>query len=351
MTEDLRALLRADLGSERPPPLGDIVDAAIREGRRIRRTRRIRTFAASLFAVAAAVSAFVLVGDGGIAGRRSQPVEAAGPASPQSVPPVPPAPTPTAEARTLTIRSGTDGAGGSREKATPAAMLQLLTQVLPPGRTGDFAVAPEDDLQVQLTLDDGDGPSLVRVEVDKRPAADPPSEAADPRAEAIERQAATEPAAVEQAGEPAAGQQAAGNQAAGNQAAGNQAAGEQAAGNQAAGEQATAAQAIGDEAPKAEKMAPNATEPPRGRTVSVTITHMPDDCLRSMVVDAAWPDGTLVQVEVPTCLDGPQRPHTTPALTVDEAVRVAADPRWGVTMDAALVSVGAREFPDPPVSG
>ena len=34
MTEDLRALLRADLSGERPPPLGDLVGTAIREGRR-----------------------------------------------------------------------------------------------------------------------------------------------------------------------------------------------------------------------------------------------------------------------------------------------------------------------------
>ncbi|WP_433384732.1 hypothetical protein ACQPZX_24330 [Actinoplanes sp. CA-142083] len=92
-------------------------------------------------------------------------------------------------------------------------------------------------------------------------------------------------------------------------------------------------------------------EPPRGVTASVTIRHMPDNCLESMVVDAAWPDGTVVQVEVPTCLDDPRMPPAPPALTADEAVRVAADPRWGVTMDPRLVTVGASEFPDPAVFG
>jgi hypothetical protein len=265
VTEDLRALLRADLSAERPPPLGDIVDAAIRDGRRIRRTRKIRTISAGLLAVIVALAAFVLVGDGGVAGRRDAALEAAGGSSPQTVPPVPPAPMAPVEARTLTIRSGTDRAGQMREKATSAAMLHLLTQLLPPGRTSHFAVAPEDDLQVQLYLDGGDGPGLVRVEVDKNE--------------------------------------------------------------------------------------PKGAEPPRGATTSVTITHMPDNCLESMVVDAAWPDGTVVQVEVPTCLDGPQLPPAPPALTVEEAVRVAADPRWGVTMDRGLVAVGAQEFPSPPVFG
>jgi len=274
VTEDLRALLRADLSEERPPPLGDLVDAAIRDGRRIRRRRRISTITASLLALAAAVTAFVLVGDGGVAGGRQDLLGAAGDGSPQTVPPVPPVPKITGEARTLTIRSGMADAGGSQRKATSAAMLHLLTELLPPGRTSHFGVAPGDDLQVRLYLDEGAGPGLVKVAVGKE--------------------------------------------------------------------------------------APNGAEPPRGATASVTIRHMPDNCLQSLAVDAAWPDGTLVQVDVATCLDragdsptrSDDRAETTPlVLTVDEAVRVAADPRWGVTMDAALVSQGAREFPAPPVFG
>lgn len=262
MTEDLRALLRAELGAERPPPLGDMVGAAIRDGRRIRRMRRIRTIGAGLLAVAAAVAAFVLVGDGGVANRRQEPIEAVAALTPQTVPPVVAAPIAPAEARTLTIRSGTASAGGTRKKATAAAMLHLLLQLLPPGRTSHFAVAADDDLQVQVDLDAGGGPGVVRVEVDRSP--------------------------------------------------------------------------FGDE--------------PRGGTASVTITHMPDNCLRSTSVGASWPDGTLVRVDVANCVaDRSGTRVTRPALTVDQAVRVAADPRWGVTMDERLVTVGAREFPKLPV--
>jgi hypothetical protein len=264
VTEDLRALLRADLSGERPPPLGDLVGAAIRDGRRIRRKQRIGRIGAGLLAIAAAVTAFVLLGDGGVAGRRYPPTEAAGVLSPPSVPPAVPGPPNTAEARTLTIRGGTTRAGGSREKATSAAMLHLLTQLLPPGRTTHLGVAAGDDLQVQLYLDDGSGPGMVRVSVGKN--------------------------------------------------------------------------------------GPISDEPPRGRTVSMTIRHMPDNCLQGTVVDAAWPDGTLVQVFVASCLD-PAGPPTLPALTVEQAVRVAADPRWGVTMDTALVAAGAKQFPILPVLG
>jgi hypothetical protein len=198
---------------------------------------------------------------------------------------------------------------------------------------------------------------VVRVEVGKWPAADPSAKPAHPQAEAADRQAAeaqvpdqlaaeAQPPAQEAAEARPPAQEAAETQPPGQLTAGARAAEQQGAGQQAAERQAAERQA-----PEAKKIATDATEPPRGRTASVTITHMPDNCLQSMVVDAAWPDGTLVRVQVPTCLDGPLRPQTPPALTVDEAVRVAADPRWGVTMDAALVSVGAREFPDPPVFG
>jgi hypothetical protein len=144
-------------------------------------------------------------------------------------------------------------------------MLHLLSQLLPPGRTSHYGVASDNDLRVQLYLDDGAGPAMVRVEVDKS--------------------------------------------------------------------------------------APFGDEPPRGGTASVTIRHMPDNCVESTAVDAEWPDGTLVQVDVATCLDwdGSQNAPSRAALTVDEAVRVAADPRWGVTMDRSLVALGAEEFPKIPV--
>ncbi len=138
-------------------------------------------------------------------------------------------------------------------------MLHLLTLLLPPGRTSHYGVASDDDLHVQLYLDDGNGPAMVRVALDKTPGF-------------------------------------------------------------------------------------RLTNPPRGATVTVTIQHMPDNCVRSTVVDAAWPDGTLVQVDVAACLPFDGGP-TREALTADEAVRVATDPRWGVMMDDRLIALGAQQFP------
>jgi hypothetical protein len=261
VTEDLRALLRADLNAERPPPLGDVVGAAIRDGRRIRRKRRFLTIGAGSVIVTALAAAAVLLGDGPVAGRFEQ----AAVVPPQTVPIEPAAPTDPPRARTLTIHSGTERADGLRRKATSAAMLHLLTLLLPPGRTSHYGVASDDDLHVQLYLDDGNGPAMVRVSLAKLAAA-------EVRAE----------------------------------------------------------------------------DSPRGAGTTVTIQHMPGNCVQSTVVDAEWPDGTLVQVDVATCLpvDGVRHKPTRPALTADQAIRVATDPRWGVMMDERLVRVGAQEFPE-----
>jgi hypothetical protein len=250
VTEDLRALLRADLSAERPPPLGDVVDAAIREGRRMRRNRRIAALGAAFALVAGGA---VLVGDGEIAAR-TEPVAA----PPQSVPITPAAaPTALAQARTLTIHSGTVRVDGLQTKATSAAMLHLLTLLLPPGRTSHYAVAPDDDLRVQLYLDEGNGPALVRVELGK--------------------------------------------------------------------------------------ITPYGEETPRDGTVTVKIQHMPDNCAQSTMVDARRADGLTVHVEVADCLP-PERKPTGQALTTDQAVRIATDPRWGLSMDAGLVATGRQRF-------
>ncbi|GAA2632495.1 hypothetical protein [Paractinoplanes durhamensis] len=264
MTEDLRARelqarLRADLQAglhaECPPPLGDVVGAAIRDGRRLRRKRRIGS----------AVTVIALLAAGGvIVGDRVRPERVERPAalSPQTVPPGATAPMAAVQARTLTIHSGTVRAEGTRTKATSAAMLHLLTMLLPPGRTSHYGVSADDDLLVQLSLDDGRGPAMVRVAVDK--------------------------------------------------------------------------------------IVPLGDEPPHAGIAQVTISSNPGNCRTTLAVDATWPDGTLVEVEVPTCpatAGGPSRP----ALTTDEAIRIAADPRWGVAMDPGLVADGAKLFPAVPV--
>jgi hypothetical protein len=287
VTEDLRALLRADLSAERPPPLGDVVGTAIREGRRIRRKRRLGSLMAGCAVIAAFASGVIIVGDGTVADGHG--LSAAAPAdlaaSPQTVPPAAAAPMAVPRGRTLTIHSGTVRVDGLREKATSAAMLHLLTQLLPPGRTSHYGTVGDNDLRVQLYLDDGTGPAMVRLGIES------PDE--------IAAAAAGKPTMAD-----------------------------------------------------SRSYAPLGDETARGVPVKVTIQHMPDNCLQNTVVEAAWPDGVLISVDIATCLPlagGRTGPPSRAALTIDEAVRVAVDPRWGPTMAADLVKGGAKQFPRVPV--
>jgi hypothetical protein len=89
---------------------------------------------------------------------------------PETVPIVPSAPIAAPRARTLTSHSGTERAGGKQKKATSAAMLHLLTQLLPAGRTSHYGVSADNDLHVQLYVDSGSGPGMLRVTLgDSRP--------------------------------------------------------------------------------------------------------------------------------------------------------------------------------------
>ena len=141
MTEELRSLLRDELSAERPPPLGDLVGAAVRDGRRIRLRRRMAALGGGT-AVAGVMAVAVALGGPYGAGPGPQPVPGAS-RLPDALP----------------------SAGDTRIPATPEAMLVLLRRLVPPGRTGDFAKAGGKDLQVQMSLDRGDGPGLIRVSV------------------------------------------------------------------------------------------------------------------------------------------------------------------------------------------
>ena len=61
MTEDLRRLLRDELAAERPPPLGDVAGTALRDGRRIRRGRRLAALGCCT-AVAGVLAVSVVLG-------------------------------------------------------------------------------------------------------------------------------------------------------------------------------------------------------------------------------------------------------------------------------------------------
>jgi hypothetical protein len=248
--DDLRAALRADLAGERPPPLGDVVNVAIAEGRRVRRNRRL----AAAGAGAAVLIVAAVVGFG--PGPQLPSLPSALP--PGSVPSIAAGPAAAVPTRTVTVRNGTQRAEGMQKKATSAAMLHLLTTLLPPGRTSHYAVAANNDLNVQLYYDAGYGPSMLRLQLAEKP-----------------------------------------------------------------------------------------TGRKHGSTATVTVSHVPDNCVQDTDVTATWPDGTLVQLDIASCLafDGRSNPPAKAQLSEAEAAIVVSDARWGVTMDADLVEQGAKAFP------
>jgi hypothetical protein len=82
----------------------------------------------------------------------------------------------------------------------------------------------------------------------------------------------------------------------------------------------------------------------------VIITRIPDNCIQSLVVNVDHGNGVNVQLNVSTCLawNGAKNPAGPAALTVDEAVAIAADPSWGTSMDSALVAAAQQAFPQLP---
>lgn len=81
-----------------------------------------------------------------------------------------------------------------------------------------------------------------------------------------------------------------------------------------------------------------------------TVVTVPDDCTRALHVEVERSDGVLVSVDVGSCLawDGLLLGRGRTALTVDQAVAIANDPRLGPTMPQQLVQSGAHRFRDLP---
>jgi hypothetical protein len=227
MGDELRTLLRAEMTAERPPPMGDLIGSSVRAGRRAERRRRFAavTGVAAFVAVAAvAVSVFAV----------GRPGPATGPAS-------------------VT-------AGAARVPVTQAAMLVLLTELLPEGTTSDVAKVVDGKMYVQVYLDDGTGPGMLRLSLYR------------------------------------------------------------------------------------------SQEPSGSDRVAVSSQRTPDNCIQDLTVTGVHPDGTAVSLSVSRCLawDGTRNQPSRAAVSLKQATEIVSDPRWGLTVDPALVSEGAERFPDLP---
>jgi hypothetical protein len=88
---------------------------------------------------------------------------------------------------------------------------------------------------------------------------------------------------------------------------------------------------------------------PSGATVLTT--RISDNCIEPLAIDVDHGDGTVVQIDVATCLawNGHSNPPTHMAITAAQARQIAANPAWGAgQMDAALVRDAAIRFADVP---
>lgn len=170
VTEELRSLLRDELNAERPPPLGDIVGMALRDGRRVRRNRRFAAIGGGT-AVAGVVAVAMALGAPFGSAVAPQPAAAPQPGGGVQVAPsaapvaVTPIPARTSATTALAPPEASPGGRSVGAKATPEAMLVLLKRLVPPGRTSNYAKTGDTDLHVQMYLDRGQGPGMIRVSV------------------------------------------------------------------------------------------------------------------------------------------------------------------------------------------
>jgi hypothetical protein len=88
---------------------------------------------------------------------------------------------------------------------------------------------------------------------------------------------------------------------------------------------------------------------PSGATVLTT--RISDNCIEPLSVDVDHGDGSVVEINVASCLpwNGTSNPPAHEAITAAQAEQIAANPAWGaVQMNAALVREANRRFADVP---
>src|SRR5215469_1287065 len=86
----------------------------------------------------------------------------------------------------------------------------------------------------------------------------------------------------------------------------------------------------------------------------VAVSRISDNCIQSASIDVDHGLGTVVQIDLSTCLawNGTSNPPSPMAITVTQAAQIAANPAWGtLTMDAGLVQDAAGRFANVPAEG
>ncbi|WP_327041159.1 hypothetical protein OG400_28175 [Micromonospora ureilytica] len=287
---DVRGRFRDDLARHPAPPLGDLVQQAVVQGRRLRRQRRLAQFGAGGSALAMLLVVGLIAGPlgfgaddagqpGGMTvGVPGGPVDTATPSPTDSpggepsgfeegagaeqggAPPhrfVPPTPS-TTVIDTVRIGAGPDG---ELLTTTPQGALELLTRLLPKGGTSGYASLASSGAgpgmpYVQVYLDRGDGPGMLRLVIYQDNLR----------------------------GGPAPG--------------------------------------------------------------TVELTEVPDNCVQNKMVTVHHGGGLRVDLMISTCLtwEGKGTSPALPVLSVKEAIGIAANPIWGTKLPAEFVINGAKRF-------
>ncbi|WP_238008997.1 hypothetical protein KZZ52_20955 [Dactylosporangium sp. AC04546] len=290
MDQEFRSRLAQELAAEPEPPIGDLVGASVRQGRRLRAFRRLQTGGVAV-AVFAVVALAAVAASGATGGAPGPQVAAPGVGSTGQTP------TPRAyqsfdPSTKLVPWQPPAGAPatGPQVTATPEGVLELLLSLLPEGTTG--AYAGNDDLLVQTYFDPGDGKSMLRVNVSKvvGSGGPPPSGEADARCRTMGLDACPGP----------------------------------------------------DEGVVYRQ--------PLDQGGEIVVRKFDDNCIQHAVVEVTRADGIRVQVNIASCLawDGTRNPPAPPAITIQQAAGIALDPRWNVTLAKSIVDAGAARFPNLP---
>ncbi|MCG5449610.1 hypothetical protein [Micromonospora hortensis] len=283
---DVRGRFRDDLARHPAPPLGDLVQQSVAQGRRLRRQRRRAQFGAGGSALAVLLVIGLAAGPLGVgADDAGQPGGANVSLPGGSVDPTTPSPAGSSGGAPAGFEAGTErdpfrpapptssttvidtvriGAGPEGEllTTTPQGALELLTRLLPKGKTSGYTSLESSGAgpgmpYVQLYLDRGDGPGMLRLSIYRDRLG----------------------------GDPAPG--------------------------------------------------------------TVELTEVPDNCVQTQTVTVHHHAGLQVDLMISTCLvwDAKGTLPAPPVLSVKEAIEVAANPNWGTTLPAEYVVNGTKRFP------
>jgi hypothetical protein len=284
---DVRGRFRDELARHVAPPLGDLVQQSMVQGRRLRRRRRLAQFGAGGSALAVLLVIGLVITpriDGADRAGQSETWDIGSPGgsvgSPTPSPAVTPdstrggrseggaaeapgvatSPTPT----TTVIDNVRIGAGpdGDLMTTTPEGALELLTRLLPKGETSGQASLESSGAgpgmpYVQIYLDRGDGPGMVRLSIYRDRLG----------------------------GDPIPG--------------------------------------------------------------TVELTEVPGNCVQDKMITVYHRDGLQIDILISTCLawSGKEMSPAPAVLSVDEAIAIAANPTWGTRLPADVVKMGAKRFP------